>query len=185
MLPGTADFNFKSAHDRIRPLVLNTDIHPRAFGTILVRTRPGQTRQALATLESLCRQLNPSFPFSYTFSDEAYLAQYKSEQVIRSLAGIFALLAIAICCLGLLGLAAFTAEQRTKEIGIRKVPGAGVPGLSLLVSREFLVLTGLALLIATPVAWYIMNRWLENYAYRVTIAWWVFSLAGLIDLRTE
>jgi putative ABC transport system permease protein len=172
------DFNFKPLHERIKPLVLFTFFHPRRYGTILVRTKPGQTKQALATLASLCRQLNPGFPFSYQFADEAYLSSYKSEQVIRSLADSFALLAILISCLGLLGLAVFTAEQRTKEIGIRKVLGASVPALFMIVSKEFLALVGMALLIAAPLAWFLMNRWLDNYAYRITIAWWIFALAG-------
>ena len=174
------DFNFKSVHERIKPLVLFTFIQPRPFGTILVRTKPGQTKQALATLETLCRQLNPGFPFSYQFSDEAYQALYKGEQVVQSLSNVFAFLAIIISCLGLLGLAAFTAEQRTKEIGIRKVLGAGVLSLFILVSKEFLALVGTALLIAAPLAWYVMNKWLDSYAYRISIAWWVFALAGLI-----
>jgi ABC-type antimicrobial peptide transport system permease subunit len=174
------DFNFKSVHERIKPLVLFTFLQPRPFGTILVRTGRGQTKQALAGLETLCRQLNPGFPFSYQFSDEAYLALYNSEQVVRSLSNIFAVLAIIISCLGLLGLAAFTAEQRTKEIGIRKVLGAGVPSLFILVSKEFLLLVGASLLIAAPLACYVMNKWLDNYAYRITIAWWVYALAGLI-----
>jgi hypothetical protein len=172
------DFNFKPLHERIKPLVLFTFFHPRRYGTILVRTKPGQTKQALATLASLCRQLNPGFPFSYQFADEAYLSSYKSEQVIRSLADSFALLAILISCLGLLGLAVFTAEQRTREIGIRKVLGASVPALFMIVSKEFLALVGMALLIAAPLAWFLMNRWLDNYAYRITIAWWIFALAG-------
>jgi putative ABC transport system permease protein len=172
------DFNFTSVHERIRPLVLYFSLWPRPTGTILVRTQPGQTRQALATMESLCRQLNPSFPFTYQFSDAAYMALYKSEQVIRNLSKIFSFLAIVISCLGLLGLATFTAEQRTKEIGIRKVLGASVGGLFVLLSREFLVLTGLALLIASPLVWYVMSKWLGGYAYRIDMGWWVFALAG-------
>jgi ABC-type antimicrobial peptide transport system permease subunit len=172
------DFNFTSVHERIRPLVLYRVLRPRPSGTLLVRTQPGQTRQALATMESLCHQLNPGFPFDFQFSDAAYMALYKSEQVIRRLSDIFAFLAIVICCLGLLGLATFTAEQRTKEIGIRKVLGASVPGLFMLLSKEFLMLSGLALLIAAPLAWYAMDKWLDNYAYRIDIAWWVFALAG-------
>ena len=182
------DFNFKTVHERIKPLVLFTSLRPRPFGTILVRTKPGQTKQALAALEFLSRQLNPGFPFSYQFSDEAWLALYNSEQVVQRLSNVFAILAIIISCLGLLGLAAFTAEQRTKEIGIRKVLGAGVPSLFLLVSKEFLALVVTALLIAAPLAWLAMNKWLDGYAYRITIAWWIFALAGgiafLITLLT-
>jgi putative ABC transport system permease protein len=176
------DFNFKPLHDRIKPLILYTFFYPKPYGTILIRTKPGQTKQALASLKSLCTQLNPGFPFTYQFADEAYLASYKSEQVVRSLADAFAVLAILISCLGLLGLAVFTTEQRRKEIGIRKVLGATVPALLVIVSKEFLTLVALALLIASPAAWFMMNKWLESYAYRTTIAWWVFALAAGISV---
>ncbi|HVS97928.1 MAG TPA: FtsX-like permease family protein, partial [Puia sp.] len=172
------DFNFKPVRERIIPLVLFTFFHPRPYGTILVRTRAGKTRQALSILQSLCRQTNPGFPFTYQFSAESYLRSYQNEQVVRNLADIFSLLATIVSCLGLFGLASFTTEQRTKEIGIRKVLGASTQTLFLLVSREFLLLVGIALMIAAPLAWYLMTGWLGNYAYRTSLAWWIFPFAG-------
>ncbi|MGH2566382.1 MAG: ABC transporter permease, partial [Ginsengibacter sp.] len=117
------DFHFNSLHEPIRPLVLSLGEHA-TFGEVLVRTQPGKTKQALASLAAICKTLNPKFPFTYQFSDEEYAKLYTSEQVVSQLANYFAILAISISCLGLLGLVMFTAEQRTKEFGIRKVLGA-------------------------------------------------------------
>ena len=153
-----------------------------SWGTALIRTQPGKTKMALEGLEKLNQQLNPEFPFSYQFADEEYGYLYKSEQVVQKLSGYFAFLAIFISCLGLLGLVLFTAEQRTKEIGIRKVLGASVASLFRLLSKDFLVLIGLALIIATPLAWWAMTSWLENFSYRVPISWTVFALAGISAL---
>ncbi len=175
------NFHFGSVHDPIKPLILLFK-HQIDDGHILVRTNPGQTAQALAGLEQLSRQLNPAFPFTYQFSDDAYQRLYKSETVIGTLSHYFAFLAILISCLGLLGLAIFTAEQRTKEIGIRKVLGASIASVLLLVSREFLALVGVAFLIATPLAWWGMHQWLQEFAYRTPVSWWIFPLAGAAAL---
>jgi ABC-type antimicrobial peptide transport system permease subunit len=123
--------------------------------------------------------LNPEFPFSHQFADEEYAFLYKSEQVVQKLSHYFAFLAIFISCLGLLGLVLFTAEQRTKEIGIRKVLGASASSLFRLLSKDFLILVLLAFVIATPLAWWAMNNWLENFEYRVPIGWSVFAVAGI------
>ncbi|GAB3641520.1 ABC transporter permease [Spirosoma arcticum] len=173
------DFHFNSLHVAIRPLIIRfqKDDH---WGNILVRTQPGQTKQALASVESLCRQMNPKFPFQYSFVDADYEKLYRSETVIGTLASVFACLAIFIACLGLFGLAAFTAEQRTKEIGVRKVLGASVAGIVTLLSRDFLKLVLIAIVVATPMAWYAMNQWLQNFEYKVAIDWWVFAGAGLL-----
>lgn len=146
---------------------------------MLVKTDPGKTKEALASLESLCKKLNPKFPFTYQFSDEEFAKLYKSETMTGKLANCFAFLAIFISCLGLLGLAMFTAEQRNKEIGIRKVLGASVSSLFVLLSKEFLSFVLIALLIATPLAWFAMNKWLTDYAYRINISMWMFVIAGL------
>ncbi|HET7896406.1 MAG TPA: ABC transporter permease, partial [Flavisolibacter sp.] len=145
------DFHFNSLHEPIHPMVLRLG-EKIEYGHVLVRTAPGQTKEALAGLESICKDLNPQFPFTYQFSDEEYQKLYKSEQVIGKLSSCFAFLAIFISCLGLLGLAMFTAQQRTKEFGIRKVLGASVTSLVGLLSKEFVLLVLLALLIATPLA---------------------------------
>jgi len=174
------DFNFTPIYQPVKPLVLFTYFHPIGYGELLIRIKPGQTKAILDGLQSLCSQLNPQFPFSYRFSDEAYLALYNSEAVVRSLSDLFTLLAIVISCLGLLGLSLFSAEQRRKEISVRKVLGANVLSLFLLISREFITLVGMAFLIAAPLAWYLLTRWLQNYAYRIDVTWWTFLLAGVV-----
>jgi len=176
------DFHFSSLHDPIEPLVVPFGENLTS-GSALVRTLPGQTKQAITSLGTLCKQLNPDFSFSYAFSDEEYNKLYKNEQLVGNLADSFAVLAIFISCLGLLGLAMFTAEQRTKEIGIRKVLGAGVGSLFGLLTAEFLKLILIALLIGSPLAWYALNKWLESFAYHAVVQWWLFALsAGLIVL---
>jgi len=173
------DFHFQSLHKEILPLIIRLSRGAGLNGGyILVRTQPGKTKEALASLGALCKQLNPEFPFTYYFSDEQYQELYESEQVVGKLSNIFAFLAIFISCLGLLGLAMFTAEQRVKEIGIRKVLGASVSSLFALLSSEFIVLVVIALLIASPIAWYGMHVWLQGFAYRTSIEWWVFGLSG-------
>ena len=175
------DYHIASLQEAIVPLILRLG-EKSDYGNALVRTKPGQTKQALVSLELLCKQLNPSYQFSYYFSDEEYQKLYDNEQVISKLSNVFASLAIVISCLGLLGLAMFTAEQRVKEIGIRKVLGAGLGSLFSLLSTEFLILVGIALLIASPLAWYGMNKWLQNYAYHTKVEWWIFVLAAIVSL---
>ena len=133
-------------HDPIKPLILRYG-EKNTWGNILVRTEAGKTKQALASLEKICKTLNPQFPFTYSFADEEYQKLYMSEQIISKLSNYFAFLGIFISCLGLLGLAIFTAEYRTKEIGIRKVLGASVASLFTLLSKEFILLVFIALVI--------------------------------------
>ncbi len=173
------DFHFSSLHEPIRPLVLRLG-EKIGWGTILVRTEPGKTKEALASLEKISHEINPQFPFTYQFSDEEYQKLYKSEQVIGRLSNAFAFLAIFISCLGLLGLAMFTAEQRTKEMGIRKVLGASTGKVFSLLSKEFLVLVAVAFLIATPLSILATTSWLKNFAYRTPIAWWIYGIAGIL-----
>ena len=125
-------------------------------------------------------KLNPNEPFEYSFLDQDFQRNYDAESRQANLIRYFTMIAIIISCLGLFGLATFTAEQRTKEIGIRKVLGASVGGLVMLLSTEFLKLVALAILIASPLAWYVMNRWLENFAYQTSITWGVFLLTAFI-----
>jgi ABC-type antimicrobial peptide transport system permease subunit len=175
------DFHYTSLHDPILPLIIRLG-EEETWGNALVRTKAGQTRQALAGLEQLCKQLNPRFPFTYRFADEEYQKIYKSESIVHRLSNCFAGLAIFISCLGLLGLAMFTAEQRTKEFGIRKVLGARVGTLFGLLSREFLLLVLIAFVVASPLAWWAMHDWLQNFAYHINVQWWVFLLAGVMAL---
>lgn len=175
------DFHFNSLHDPILPLIIHFGEETN-YGMALIRTKPGQTKQALASAEKLCKELNPNFQFSYYFADAEYQKQYISEQIVGKLSNAFAFLAIFISCMGLLGLAMFTAEQRIKEIGIRKVLGASVGSLFTLLSKEFLILVIIALCIASPLAWLAMHKWLQGYSYRTTIDWWVFVLSGFIAI---
>jgi ABC-type antimicrobial peptide transport system permease subunit len=175
------DFHFNSLHTAINPLVLSLGENIE-WGEALVRTEPGKTKEALASLEKICKSLNPKFPFTYKFSDEEYQKLYKSEQVVNQLSDYFSFLAIFISCLGLLGLVIFTAEQRTKEFGIRKVLGAGPATLFGLLSKEFLLLVLIAMIIACPVAWIVMNKWLQDYEYRINVSWGMFLIAGLLAI---
>jgi putative ABC transport system permease protein len=141
-----------------------------------------KTEQMLSKMENVFKKHNPAYPFEYTFVDETFNAKFKSEQLIGKLSQLFALLAILISCLGLFGLAAYTAEQRSKEIGIRKVLGASVSGLVKLLSKDFLKLVGISILISIPIAWYAIDNWLQDYAYRIEINWWVFVMAGVVAI---
>lgn len=150
-----------------------------AAGYLNFRINPhAGVTEALDRLEAVCKKYSPAAPFDYKFADEEYGKKFADEQRIGRLATVLAALAIFISCLGLFGLASFVAEQRTREIGIRKVLGASVYSLWRLQSREFLLLVMIALLIAMPAAYYFMHRWLENYHYRTELSWWVFAAAG-------
>ena len=175
------DFHSNSLHEAINPLMLRLGENFDG-GIALVKTEPGKTKEALTSLEKVYKELNPKVPFTYKFSDEEYQKLYTSEQVVSQLARYFAFLAIFISCLGLLGLVMFTAEQRTKEFGIRKVLGASPVMLFNLLSKEFLSLVGVAIIIASPVAWYFGNQWLQDFAYKTNLSWWVFVIAALTAL---
>jgi ABC-type antimicrobial peptide transport system permease subunit len=171
------DFHVTSLHDPIQPLILRLG-ETDDWGNILVRTEAGKTKQALASLEKICKELNPDVPFTYSFADVEYQKLYKSEGIVRQLSAWFSFFSILVSCLGLLGLAMFTAEQRIKEIGIRKVLGASVTSLFALLSKEFILLVIIALLIASPLAWFVMDKWLQGFAYKIDIEWWMFALAA-------
>ncbi|MFD2935912.1 ABC transporter permease [Spirosoma flavum] len=153
--------------------------------TVQLTTDPGQggrIQDKIAELERLYKASYPGNPFEFFFADENYNKQYQSEQQYGQVFTIASALAIFIACLGLFGLAAFTTEQRTKEIGVRKVLGASVASIVTLLSRDFLKLVLISIVIASPIAWFAMNRWLQNFEYKVTISWWVFALAGLLAI---
>ncbi|MBS1603653.1 MAG: ABC transporter permease [Bacteroidetes bacterium] len=175
------DFHFSSMHTPIDPLIVRLDEN-FSWGTILVRIGRGRTKEALEGLERLAKRQNPQFPFTYRFSDEEFNKLYKSEQLVSRLAGYFAFLGIFISCLGLFGLATFAIAQRTKEIGIRKVLGASVPGISFLLANNFLKIVVLAMLAAFPIAWLVMSKWLDGFVYRIRIEWWMFAVAGVTTL---
>jgi putative ABC transport system permease protein len=136
----------------------------------------------LAGLEKVWKSRVSHRPFEYKFLDEEFYGLYKAEQRTAQIFGLFSGLAILLACLGLFALAAFTTVQRTKEIGIRKVLGASIAGITLMLSREFLLLVGIAILISIPVAWYAGSRWLQDFAYRVELSWWMFVSAGSIGI---
>ena len=175
------DFHFASMHETIEPLIIRLDEN-RQWGTMLVRTEKGKTKEALAGLEKTSKMLNPKFPFTYGFSDLEFAKLYKSEQLVSKLSNYFAFLAIFISCLGLFGLATFAAGQRIKEIGVRKVLGASGSNILALLSGSFMKPVVIAILIACPIAWFVVNKWLENFAYKITIEWWVFAIAGLMTV---
>jgi putative ABC transport system permease protein len=137
-----------------------------------------ELEETLAQLEQVHQRLNPAYPFDYQFLDQNFERQYRSETVIGKLANWFAFIAILISCLGLFGLAAFTAERRTKEIGIRKVLGASVGNIVGLLSKEFVRLVLIAFVITSPLAWYALRQWLQDYPYRIDLEWWMFALTG-------
>jgi putative ABC transport system permease protein len=173
------DFHFESLHQKIGPLVMFLGNNS---GSLLVKTNTRDIAGFLSSLKTKWNGFSPKGPFAYSFLDERRDAVYQAEKTIGQTLSVFAGLTIFIACLGLFGLATFTAQQRIKEIGIRKVLGAGVTNLVLLLSGDFLKLVGIAFVIATPVAWWAMSQWLEDFAYRISIGWWVFAIAGLAAL---
>ncbi|MDP4212939.1 MAG: ABC transporter permease [Bacteroidota bacterium] len=173
------NFNFKPVQQSIEPLIIHLN---RSGGFITVRTKPGTTEATLKALEKINTGLNPAYPFSYGFIDQDLASQYKGEQQMGNLFNIFAILAIFISCMGLYGLSAFMAEQRTKEIGVRKVLGASVMNVVYMLSSSFTRLIVVAVLIAVPIAWYAMNKWLQGFAYHIQIGWIVFGVASLAAL---
>ena len=149
------------------------------FSYVIIRINPHiSAHEAIQKIEAVCKTYSPSVPFSYQFADEAYAKKFSDDERIGKLASLFAILAIFISCLGLFGMATFTAEQRIKEIGVRKVLGASVFSLWRLLSKDFIILVTISLLIAIPVAWYFMGNWLQHYEYRTAMPWWVFGAAG-------
>ncbi len=170
------DFHWESLRENIGPLSLMIG---RSTAHVSCKFSAAESASVVQALEAQWKKLTPDQPFSYRFMDNSFNSMYEAEQKIGNIAMIFALLAIFISCLGLFGLASFTAEQRTKEIGIRKVLGANTPQIVQLLSKDFLQLVFIALLIAIPIAWYGMQQWLQDFAYRIEISGWVFVAAGL------
>ncbi|MCO6490558.1 MAG: ABC transporter permease [Phaeodactylibacter sp.] len=174
------DFHFESMKEEIVPTVYF--VAPYMAWNYVIRIKPGNIPETIDFIEGIWERFNPDAPFEYTFVDESFAALYRAEEQQATVFGIFAALAIFIACLGLVGLASFTAEQRRKEISIRRVLGASSMSIIRLLSGEFTWLVGIAFLLATPLAWYLMNSWLEDFAYRISIGVGVFALAGLAAL---
>jgi putative ABC transport system permease protein len=172
------DFHISSMHDKIEPVVLFNN--PKYLGAVLLRIGPGQLPNVLAQIEKRWHEMAPLRPFSYSFLDDEYDAMYRTEGRLGSLMSLLCGLAIFITGLGLLGLVAFMIAHRTKEIGIRRVLGASVSHITALISKDFVALIIIAMIIASPVAYYFMHRWLQDYSYRINISWWMFGLAAIV-----
>jgi ABC-type antimicrobial peptide transport system permease subunit len=175
------DFHLKSLHEPIKPLILFLGENV-SWGCVLIKTQPGQTQQAIASISDVFKQLEPEFLLRYYFADEEYQKLYRGEQTISKLTDSFSIIAIIISCLGLLGLTIFTVEQRRKEIGVRKVIGASIVNIVRLLLRDIVKLVMLSSLIATPIAWFVLSRWLSDFAYRVNVSGWLFLLTALATL---
>ena len=171
------DFHYNSLHEPIRTSVLH--VYPEAYWKLALRVVTDHLDQTIAGIEEVWEGYNTGYPIDFQFVDDGFGAMYKEEEKLNSLLWIFTALAIIISCIGAFGLAAYAAEQRRKEIGIRKILGATTQSIIGLLSFDFLKLVGIALVLATPIAWYFMSGWLEEFAYRISIQWWVFLLAGL------
>ena len=175
------DFVFGDMYAKSDPLLFQC--YPDYFGYMYIKLKQqANVENAVARIESVIKSNNPGYPFNYIFMDDEFDRQFRSEALIGKLSRIFALLAIVITCLGLFGLAAYTAERRTKEIGIRKVLGASIPGITGLIAKEFVKLVIISSLISFPFAWWFMHNWLQDYAYRTQISWWVFAIAAALAL---
>jgi ABC-type antimicrobial peptide transport system permease subunit len=175
------DFVFESPYDPVNPLMI---MGPRSwFNVMHIKLNPARTvAEDLKLAEQIFKTYNPQYPFGYHFVDEEYAKKFEDTQRTGTLAALFAGLTIVISCLGLFGLAAYMAENRVKEIGVRKVLGASVTNITALLSKDFLTLVIISFVIASPIAWYAMSKWLNGYNYRINIQWWVFAGAGLISV---
>jgi len=174
------DFHFESMHQKIAPLVLFMPRNARNYGRISIKISGANIPAVLSHIENTWRKFLPETPFEFTFLDENFDRLYKAEDRQKTLFTTFACIAIFIACLGLFGLSAFAISQRIKEIGIRKVLGADVGTIVTLLSKDFLKLVVIAALFAFPVAWYFMNKWLQDFAYRIAMPWWIFIIAGIV-----
>jgi ABC-type antimicrobial peptide transport system permease subunit len=173
------DFNFKPVQQAIEPLVM---LFNKFGGNVVVRTLPGKTTATIQALAKISQEVNPAYPFKFDFLDQDLSNLYKGEQKMGNIFNLFAMLGIFISCLGLYGLSAFMAEQRTKEIGVRKVLGASVLNLVYMLSSGITRLILIAIVIAIPLSWYAVNRWLAGFAYHISISWMIFVWASLAVL---
>ena len=174
-----SDFHYASFKEAIAPLVLQRTANPRRM---LIRLESGQLDGILSNMKQLWKSTVVSTPFTYSFVDKGIARRYDEEKRIGKIAAFFTILAILISTLGLFGLVSYTAEQKKKEIGIRKVLGASISSVVQLLTKDFIKLVLIAFVIALPIAYYLINRWLEDFTYHIKIEWWVFALAGGIAL---
>jgi ABC-type antimicrobial peptide transport system permease subunit len=171
------DLLVQSPYHPVRPSLFH--LSTSAENVFIIKLNPERsTQEALSKIEAVFKKYNPTAPFQSSFVDESFAQKFGNEKRVGTLAAFFAVLAVLISCLGLFGLASFVAEQRTKEIGIRKVLGASVANLWRMLSRDFVTLVILSCLISIPLAWYELNNWLQEYEYRTDISWWIFAIAS-------
>jgi ABC-type lipoprotein release transport system permease subunit len=176
----TKNFHFESLHEDVKPFFFR--ITPNDFNKVMVKMEAGKEKETIAKIQAFYKSFNPGYGFDYGFLDSEYEAQYKAEQRVATLSKYFAGLAILISSLGLFGLAAFTAERRLKEIGIRKVMGSSVLSIVYLLSSDFNKIVLAAIVIALPISYLGTQYWLNNFAYRIDLEWWYFAGAGTIAL---
>jgi putative ABC transport system permease protein len=176
----TSNFHFESLHEKVKPLFFK--LVPEEAERIMIRLSAGKEQSAIDALGELYQKINPGYSFDYKFLDEEYQTQYNAEKRVATLSKYFAGLAIVISCLGLFGLAAFTAERRLKEIGIRKVLGSSSFGIVYLLSSDFTKVVIISIAIALPVSYFITEQWLASFAFRITLQWWYFAGAGLVAI---
>ncbi|MFN8346341.1 MAG: ABC transporter permease [Spirosomataceae bacterium] len=175
------NFHFSSLRDKITPLfLLNDRLFGQANNQLVIKIESHNPKALISQVEGIWKRYIPEQPFHFSFLDSDWQALYQSEQVSERIFGVFSLLAIFIACMGLLGLAIYIIQQRTKEIGIRKVLGASLFSITTLVSKDFIKLVLLAIVLAVPVAWYAMHQWLNNFVYRIEVEWWVFAVAAVM-----
>lgn len=172
------NFNYNSLYDEVRPFMLVYSRSNEKFSYITLATDSKNYHTLLQKIETIWHSDLPAIPFEYSFLDDEVQKQYEKEITLSRIINSFTLIAILISCLGLFGLASFSAEQKKKEIGIRKVLGASVSGIVWLLSKDFIKLVIVLFVIATPVAWWAMDKWLQNFAYRISVTWWMFAIAG-------
>ncbi len=173
------DFNFKPVQQRIGPLILR---YTNRGGFVVIRTSPANIQQAIAKLKVVFQKVYPDFPFSYGFVDQDLAKLYVAEQQMGKLFNVFSIISIIVSCLGLFGLATFATQKRLKEISVRRVLGASAAGIVAMLAKDFVKPVAAALLIAFPVAWWAMSKWLDSYVYRIHISWWMFALAGIMAI---
>ncbi len=174
------DFNYNSLHGEVKPFMFQYEGRANRLDRLVVAVNSDNYKSVLEKISAIWHKDLPAVPFEFEFLDEVVQKQYESEVTLGNIINSFTLMAIIISALGLFGLASFSAEQRSKEIGIRKVLGASVSGIVRLLSKDFLKLVGISFIVATPIAWWAMNKWLQGFNYRVPISWWMFALAGFI-----
>ena len=174
------DFHFEDFTNAIKPLLIGVNAH--YWWNVAVRVDAKDISSTLSFLQQQWRSFQPDYPFEYYFEDQNFSKLWSSDQKLIVILEVFTCIAVGIACMGLFGLSVFAVERRIKEIGVRKVLGASVPDITLLLSKDFIVLVVIAVLIASPLAWWLSNKWLENFAYRIQTEWWMFLLAGIIAI---